>query len=174
MRLSNAQDSNQGFTLIELLVVIVIAGIVAAISAPSLLSLLNRSRINTAQAELHGLLQEAQRQAIRGSRSCTISFNSNSISGNCLVTGNLELNNLRAGDLRFNDVSLRSNAPSSSFQFNYKGEISTANPVTIVISSTNSNLQKCVVLSAPLGLLRSGTYTGARSTTTESSCVAEF
>ncbi|GAB4384948.1 MAG: hypothetical protein Kow00121_49190 [Elainellaceae cyanobacterium] len=178
MRLLNVQDSNQGFTLIEGLVVIVIIGIVSAIAAPSLFSMVNRSKINSAQAEVQGVLQEAQRQSIRSSRSCNVTLSANTITGNCLTTGNLTLD----------QVSLRSasnNAAISSFWFNHKGELFINDPlgtapqrftapITFVISASSSTVQKCLVFSAPLGLLRSGTYTGATSTTTETSCMTQL
>lgn len=178
MRLLNVRGSNQGFTLIELLAVIIMVGIVSAIAAPSLLGMLNRAKIDSAQAEIQGALQEAQRQSIRNSRSCNVTLGTSSILGNCLVTGSLILQN----------VSLRSasnNTALTSFWFNHKGELFSNNPVgaspqrltapvTIVVSAANTSSQKCLVLSAPLGLMRSGTYTGAASTTTESNCVAQF
>jgi prepilin-type N-terminal cleavage/methylation domain-containing protein len=161
MQLFNVRDSNRGFTLIEMLVIVVMVGIISAITAPSLLGMLNRSKINAAQAEVEGVIQEAQRQSIRSSK-----------------TGNLILD----------DVSLRAVSNSTaitSFWFNHKGELFTNsptgsspqrlnNPITVVISSANTSSQKCLVLSAPLGLLRSGTYIGAADTTTQSDCIARF
>lgn len=166
MPLLNVRDSNQGFTLIESLVVIAMVGIISAIAVPNLLSMVNRSRVNSAQADIQGVLQEAQRQAIRNSRSCYMTLNNNSVTGDCLVTG----------DLTLNGFSIRSSV--SEFRFNHRGELSDSNtppqpledPITIVLSTADSNVQQCLVLSVPLGVLRSGTYTtvsSASSTTTE-------
>ena len=63
---------NQGFTLIEMLATAIIIGIVAAISAPNLLGLLNRNRVNQGLVQLEGAIKEAQRQAIRNGKTCKI------------------------------------------------------------------------------------------------------
>ncbi len=79
---------NSGFTLIEMLVTIIIVGVIAAISAPNLAGLLNRYRVNSALEEVEGAIKEAQKQAMRSGKSCTITINtvSKAISGGCLLS----------------------------------------------------------------------------------------
>lgn len=55
--------NDRGFTLIEVLVVVVIAGILAALSAASYQNLLNTTRINNAQSRLFSAIKEAQSRA---------------------------------------------------------------------------------------------------------------
>lgn len=159
MQRFNVPGSNKGFTLLETVTVVAMIGIVSAIAAPSFLSMYSRSKINSATAEVQGVLQEAQRQSIRTSKSCTVSVGTTSVTGNCLVSGNLSLNGVTA------DSSL------SSFQFNHKGLVldSSAqpftNPLTLVITANNSNLKRCLILTSPLGLIRTGTYSNSASGT---------
>lgn len=57
------KQSVAGFTLIETLVVIVIAGILAAIMAPSWIAFINRQRVNSVRNEVYQAIQKAQNQA---------------------------------------------------------------------------------------------------------------
>jgi prepilin-type N-terminal cleavage/methylation domain-containing protein len=63
-----------GFTLIESLVVMAIVGILAAISGPTLLGLLNGHNLSTAQSQAYQTIQAAQSQADRTRTSWDASF----------------------------------------------------------------------------------------------------
>ncbi|MDB9402760.1 prepilin-type N-terminal cleavage/methylation domain-containing protein [Microcystis aeruginosa CS-1036] len=65
---------NQGFTLLEILVALAIAGILAALTGPNLLAWLNSNRVQQATDAIQLALEDAQRQAIRRGKSCTINF----------------------------------------------------------------------------------------------------
>ena len=65
---------NQGFTLLEILVALAIAGILAALTGPNLLAWLNRNEVQQATDAIQLALEDAQRQAIRRGKSCTINF----------------------------------------------------------------------------------------------------
>lgn len=179
MLLCNARKNSHGFTLIEILVIVIIIGILSAIAAPSFLAMLNKNKVNNALTEVRGALQEAQREAIRKSATCRITLDTANykITSPCLVTG--------ARDLCVRRDALTSNCleavlirtSMSDFNFNFKGVAldTSATPaplttsVTIVLSlSSNPSLQKCLVMSVPLGLTRIGIYSG--SETNESSC----
>jgi prepilin-type N-terminal cleavage/methylation domain-containing protein len=60
--------ADQGFTLMELIVIVAILGIVAAIAAPSWLTLLTRQRLYDARANALDKIREAQSQAVRTAR----------------------------------------------------------------------------------------------------------
>lgn len=147
---SNARHSNQGFTLIEMLVILIIIGILSAISVPSFLGLLNRNKVNNALAQVRGALQETQREAIRKSKSCSVTLDTtstpNKVTGTCLVTGNRNLNG----------INIRSNV--SPITFNFRGE--TGSSGTIVVASTDGSVakQKCLVIASGIGLIRYGNY----------------
>ncbi|MFN9734050.1 MAG: Tfp pilus assembly protein FimT/FimU, partial [Microcystis sp.] len=65
---------NQGFTLLEILIALAITGILAALTGPNLLAWLNRNTVQEATDSIQSALQDAQRQAIRRGRICTINF----------------------------------------------------------------------------------------------------
>ena len=98
MLLYNAHKQNKGFTLIEIITVVIIIGVIAAISAPNLLGLLNRNRVNEAMRDIEGGLREASKQAIRNGTQCTVNIGANGISnpagGNGCLLSNRVLNNL--------------------------------------------------------------------------------
>lgn len=65
---------NQGFTLLEISIALAIAGIFAILTGPNLLAWLNSNRVQQATDAIQLALEDAQRQAIRRGRSCTINF----------------------------------------------------------------------------------------------------
>lgn len=158
MWLWHVRKQESGFTLTEVIVVTVIVGVIGALAVPSFFSLLNRNRVNQAVGEIEGALREAQKLAIRNSRSCTISIDTtntrisnNSANDNCLLTTR-----------NFNpQFTLTSSRPTITFSS--KGNIS-LDPQTpvIVMSFPNggSNQQRCVVIENTLGLIRTGDYSG--------------
>jgi len=65
---------NQGFTLLEILVALAITGVLAALTLPNLLAWLNSNTVQQAADSIQSALEDAQRQAIRLGRNCTINF----------------------------------------------------------------------------------------------------
>lgn len=177
MLLWRARKNNSGFTLLEMLVTAIIVGVIAAVTLPNLLGLLNRNRINDAMGKVEGALKEAQKQAIRTGKSCSVSISVHAIAnpvggGGCLLSNRdlnlVQLTSSRAsinfsgkGNITINDTNLGLNIPT---------------PV-IAISMANgngTNLQRCVVIQNSLGSIRTGTYIGtiptAPAITTPASC----
>jgi prepilin-type N-terminal cleavage/methylation domain-containing protein len=162
MLLYNARKSNSGFTLIEMMVVVIIIGVIAAIATPNFLGMLNRNRINDAAQQVEGALKEAQRQALRNGKPCTVDIDrtnkkiKNPSTNGCLLSNR---------DLSKIDSSIQLDSSTASIGFSGKGNITVTQP-TIVVSMTNgSNLQKCVVLDGLFATMRSGEYSGTIPTT---------
>ena len=148
MLLYSVRNKDRGFTLIEMITVIIIVGVIAAIASPNLLGLLNRSRANSAVSEIEGAIREAQRLAIRNGRSCTINITSatRTVSGGCLLSNRVVDDNV--------DIDA-----NQTITFSGKGNTTTG-AATIVVSTNNNSVQKCVFVSGGLGLIRTGDYDG--------------
>lgn len=154
MSLYNARKSNAGFTLVELLMTLIIIGVIAVITVPNFLGLLNRNRVNQAAQQVEGALKEAQRQAMRMGKLCTININtttkiiSNPATNGCL----LSTRNLNS--------SVQLNSNSATVTFSGKGNINRvlANPAIVVSMPNQTSQRKCVVLDGFFGVLRSGDY----------------
>lgn len=156
---SNAPKSNQGFTLPEVLIIVIIVGILAAIAAPSFLAFLNRSRVNNALVAVEGAFKEAQREAIRKSKSCEIDIPTGSdqtITSDCFVTGPRTLDGIR--------IRLSKNT-SWTVTYDFKGRTNDiSNAGTMFFSIPNTSMQeKCLVISQGIGIMRSGVFDNSSS-----------
>lgn len=156
--LSFKNRGDRGFTLMELMIVITIVSIIAAIAAPNLLGFLNRNQVNEALEKLVGAIKETQRQAMRQGKLCRVNINTNTqvITGNptgCLLS-----------DRTIKDsIDIRTNLTGSppNIAFSHKG--STTKMGTIVLSSDDTDLQKCFVIALGTGITRTGDYTGSKT-----------
>ena len=156
--LRRKQQSDRGFTLIELMIAVIVIGIIAAIAAPNFIGLLNRNRVNQALNQLEGAIKEAQRQAMRQGKRCTININTttNILTGNpsnCLLSQR-EIND---------DIAIRTNLSGiiPNIAFSHIG--STTRMGTIVVSSDGTDSQKCFVISLGTGISRTGDYVGSKT-----------
>ena len=156
--------SDCGFSLIELTVVLFIVSIVAAITTPNFVSLLNRIRVNNSLEKLLGAIRETQRQAMRQGKRCQIDINQNT--NTLTATPNNCLLNTRKID---DSVRIRTNLPGSNpnIYFSHKGN--TTRMGTVVLSSNLTDTQKCFVISLGLGIMRTGNYTGGDLTSVSAS-----
>jgi prepilin-type N-terminal cleavage/methylation domain-containing protein len=151
--LFSSVDSNSGFTLLETLIVLAIIGIVAAIGIPSFLAMYQRQQLDQAVGIVVSALQEAQQRAIERNHSCSVTFDARQAkilangSDQCLVTG----------DRLLPTGIILAHSGSSSINYGAKGN--TTDNRTIFLNNSNSPTPpKCVVVSAPIGILRQGTY----------------
>lgn len=166
MRFSAVRE--QGMTLIEILIVLTVAAILAVALTPSFLYWLETQRVNQALESLEGALREAQREAMRRNQACRVTINTGinpTIVGNppqCLPNGPRQLEN----------VILRRGTGTESIRFGFQGRTSSTG--TIVLSSTSiPTLQRCLVVSLGLGIMRTGNYRESDTTgTTADNCQA--
>ncbi|BAW96896.1 hypothetical protein NIES970_18380 [[Synechococcus] sp. NIES-970] len=167
--------TTKGFTLIELLTGMLIVGILASISAPSFLGLVNRGRVNEALDRTRGALQEAQREALKKSSNCDLAFSPSgetiNITGGCLVTGPRTMSQVTYRH------TLANNDPNNVIQLDFKGVPTDDNfndGQEVFVFRGNGNYERCLVISRALGLIRVGTYesSGPSDTSTdEAKCI---
>ncbi|WP_041804152.1 pilus assembly FimT family protein [Microcystis aeruginosa] len=183
-------DKNQGFTLLEILIALAITGILAALTGPNLLAWLNSNKVQEATDSIQSALRDAQRQAIRLGRICTINFTDGTGTGptvyrqitasepGCLVATNTNAGSLSLPQEVFMVVRNFPNLPPGSsspgVQFSFRGHVPgltflpRANQAIIVLyPAANASAapypnqeRKCIVIASLLGMVKQGTYDG--------------
>ena len=190
---------NQGFTLLEILVALAITGILAALTLPNLLAWLNSNRVQEATDAIQSALQDAQKQAIRRGRSCTINFTEGTGTGptvyrqitaneaGCLVATNTNAGSLNLPQEVFMVVNNFPDFPPDSgspgVQFSFRGHVPglTFDPpedqaIIVLYPAANATAdpypnqeKKCLVIASMLGIIKQGTYTGNSLTNLDAS-----
>jgi prepilin-type N-terminal cleavage/methylation domain-containing protein len=150
-----------GFTAVELAITVAVLGIVAAISAPSMIGWYQNVQVADAVDRLEGAFKESQREAIRMTDDCTITIPTGAdqtlatSTNNCLVSG----------DRSFTSVNLAlATGSGNAVAFDYKGR--QTNPqVTVLVSNAQSPsaTTRCLVTSQGLGVIRTGTWNSTTS-----------
>ena len=181
-------DKNQGFTLLEILIALAITGILAALTGPNLLAWLNSNKVQEATDSIQSARRDAQRQAIRLGRICTINFTDGTSNNNRMVyrqitasePGCLVATNTNAGSLSLPQevFMVVNNFPtlgiSPGVQFSFRGHVPgltflpRANQAIIVLyPAANATAapypnqeRKCIVIASMLGMVKQGTYNG--------------
>lgn len=138
------KHQEQGFNLLEITIVLLIAGILAAISAPNLLGWYRRTQLDNAVVNVKGALQQAQRTAIRDSQQCTVTIDATGIASSCASTRSVP---------DFITVQKRS---SNDIQFGFRGTINQAHVITFETEAVTE--PKCLEIASPLGIMREGIY----------------
>lgn len=158
--IKKSKKGDRGFTLAEMLLTVIVVGILAAVTAPSLVGLLNQNRVKDGFVQLRGAVKESQRIAMRRGRRCKIYLDK--INQKIAISPPDSKGNY-TGCL-FNErklpegVLIKNNSLNSNIIFSAKGNTSSAK--TIVVYSANTQTKRCLVISLGLGIMRSGNYTG--------------
>ena len=178
-------DKNQGFTLLEILVALAITGILAALTGPNLLAWLNSNRVQQATDAIQLALEDAQRQAIRRGRSCTINFTNptgtsptvysqiTASEPGCLVATNTNASSLNLPEEIFmvvNNFPILGSSPG--VQFSFRGHVPgltfvprATQAIIVLYPAANATAdpypnqkRKCIVIASLLGIVKQGTY----------------
>jgi len=159
--MSHLLAKERGFTLFELLAVVVIVGISAAIGIPSLLRLVNASKVRDAQSQVQGIIRGAQRQALLKSTDCELQFNN--ISSPPVTISDTNTTStiacLTASTLKLpEDVKIATNLSGTppKLAFNFKGRSNKGG--TIVFYSDKAKQKRCLVIALYMGMMRTGEY----------------
>jgi prepilin-type N-terminal cleavage/methylation domain-containing protein len=143
--------SPEGFTLLELMIVVVIVGILSAIAAPSVLSQQANAKLNNSLELLKTSLELSQAEAIKTSKTCEVNIpNGNRITTTCYIGTSNNITNLDQGI----NISSSGLVAPQKISYSFRG-VTTAN-ATITLTSPNTSLQKCLVVSPVVGLIRTG------------------
>jgi prepilin-type N-terminal cleavage/methylation domain-containing protein len=149
---SNVRRQVGGFTLVESLVVVAIVGLLSAISIPSFLVAYQRAKLSQAVEMTIATLRATQSASVRRNQTCSLSFDLNrqtiDLSRACLPTADIVLPDV---------VKFTATGISDRVQYGMRGNTTTNK--TIILGIKNSpEREKCITISAPLGIIRTGVY----------------
>jgi prepilin-type N-terminal cleavage/methylation domain-containing protein len=169
-------QSNRGFSLVELLVIVVVMGILSAIAAPAWQAILQRHRLNSAQAEALSIMREAQNKAKREKRVWEASFRKSDRNIQYSVhpvsdrATNPRWNNLLGEDADQIDIdqtktTFRQNNGTYNIQFQYKGRVNgQLGRITFMSPTANNRApRRCVFVSTLLGAMRTDRDRGCQN-----------
>ncbi|MGK7938701.1 MAG: Tfp pilus assembly protein FimT/FimU [Crocosphaera sp.] len=148
--------------MMEVGIVAVISGIIAAIGTPSLLSMLQGDQVQQGLDNIQLALQDAQKQAIRHSKSCTIVINPepNYKKHNIYVKdSDSDKGCLSSVERTIPDnVTVESNFNNNEVSFSFKGNTTSAGTILVKPKQGNGKT-KCLVMGLGLGIMRTGILT---------------
>ncbi len=143
-------------------VISVITGILAAAVLPQMTGLMARNSLQSSMNEVTGAIREAQRSSMKNGRTCTVNLSSTGVSST-----NTSTNVCITSPVTLSSGTTLATAPSgtTSVSFSYKGNPSNTSDLTLILSNPTKTVdQRCLVISAGIGIMRSGTYSGTTCT----------
>ena len=158
MQLCNVRKKNNGFTLLEMLITVIVVGILAAILAPNLIGLYNQNQVRDGLAKVESSLKEAQRQAIKLSKVCTVTFNTTNKTITASPNGCLLSNRTLQDSV---NITTNEGTPPATFNiaFSYKGNYGGLGK-TIIVSGNSTDERKCLAITSGIGIMRTGEFVG--------------
>ncbi|MEI6830065.1 MAG: GspH/FimT family pseudopilin [Synechococcaceae cyanobacterium ELA445] len=165
-------NGNGGFSLSELLISAALLGILAALSFGTGAELLARQRVEASTRLLMEGIQKGRAEAERVGQACGLSLGEQgwqTPADGALPPCRGALNDL-AENQRGTGVQWTSNFPAT-LRFTSNGLVIDGG--TAVVWGRGTDLQRCVVMALPLGVLRLGRYGGDPMGTDSTTCRRE-
>ena len=151
-------SKDRGFTLMESLIVLAIVGILLALGIPSLIAAQNRAKLAQSTDLVVASLQESQREAIHRNKSCILTLDkvNNKIVGDdgCLLTGDRQIPDA---------IDLDYTGADGNIRYGIRGNTTSNKSVILKVKDSPSN-SRCLTVSAPLGIIRLGSYDSGTNT----------
>ncbi len=153
-----------GFTLLEMLTVMLMAGILAAIAAPSFALFLANQQVSAARSELHSAILQAQQAATKERVAWRFSLrernghlewatHADSVSASQVTAWNALPDTIRLDDP---DTTLAESGGIHYVKFNFRGEVA-YRLSTVTVDHQNAKARnKCVIISTLIGATRQG------------------
>lgn len=160
---------NQGWTLIEIAAVTVMVGVLAVIATPTMINLQARNNLKDAQNQVKAAIQEAQQIAIRRGNTCEIRFTPTGVTAVTATTGcvpnPVTLRTDMSLEWRNGDSGTFTSTGNRDLAFSHRGNPDNGSNLWLVLKYPSlTPEQKCIVMSAGLGIMRSGNYDGTNCT----------
>ena len=165
----DVRKQDLGFTLIEMLVTAIIVSVVAAIAAPNFFSMYSKYQVEEGMRQIEGAIKEAQRQAMRNSKTCqirvgdlTVDTDGTAANSGCLLSDrSLESSlNSRFIDEATSTPTNITGATTVAITFSNKGNTNAASQGTFIISHDGTDTKKCVQIEGLFGNIITGDYDG--------------
>ena len=181
----SSKQENYGYTLIEIITTLIIVGVLAAIAAPNLFNLYRRYQLTDAFRQLESSIKISQKQAKRLRKTCKIKLDLVNVNGKtrnriAIVQASdpgerkKSYSGCLMKEIIFPEfIELETNIPGSTnkINFSHKGNTTTSGTIKLFIS--NLDLDRCLVISNGLGIIRTGRYYNTTSKLTSEQCKRE-
>lgn len=163
---SSRPPSATGFTVIEMMIVVTILAVLGTLGAPSMLAMLQTSKIRTAASDFYSALLKARSESIK--RRVVVTVAPVGASWNTGWTVKYGTTTLINREALASDIGVQINVPATStvsaIVYGTNGRISSAAPTLIFYAPGDATVQARCVSTDPGGLPRVRTDTNGNAT----------
>ncbi len=138
-----------------------ITGVIAAIGTPSLMGMLQGDQVKQGLDQIQLALQDAQKQAIRNSKKCTIMIDKDAKTID-IQHPSLQTNRGCLGgvdrELPNNVAITMTSTMDNGITFSFKGNMAGTGKTIVVKPTKGTGEKRCLVITQGLGMMRTGIY----------------